>query len=131
MANMANFLDFDSLLVPLGGEAGVGEDLRLDSSPFSFYYRVKDARSRARAAERALVMQGDEAAETPDWAPVLDLAPKVIAGKAKDLEIAAYLIEALVRAQGFAGLREGFQLARRLLQTFGKNAFPHPDEDGV
>ena len=113
------------------GESGVGEDLRKDPSSTSIYYTIKDARSRARAAERAIAMQGDLATEVPNWRPVLDLAPLALAGRSKDLEITAYLIEALVREHGFKGLASGFKLALSLVKAFGKKLYPQPDEDGV
>ena len=127
---MLDLLEIESLLAPIG-DSGVGEDLRQDTSATSLYYGIKDARSRARAAERAVVMQGEQAAEAPDWRPVLETAPVVLATRSKDLEITAYLIEALVREHGFSGLQNGFKLARGLVQAFGKNLYPHPDEDGV
>src|SRR5262249_51890370 len=54
-----------------------------------------------------------------------------LATKAKDLEIAAYVLEALVRRHGFAGLRDGFRLARELVERFWGDLYPLPDEDGL
>lgn len=122
--------ELENLLTPIG-ESGVGQDLRQDSSPSSIYYSIKGARSLARAAERALAMQGDLAEDEPNWRPVLELAPMVIAGQSKDLEIAAYLIEALVREEGFSGLLSGLKLTSGLVKSFGKALYPQPDEDGV
>ena len=45
-------LDLNALLTPLSPEAPSGVDLREDTSPQSIYYRLKDARSTARATER-------------------------------------------------------------------------------
>src|SRR5947208_13126434 len=103
-------LDFATLLAPIPGDNPAGADLRADASPSSPYYAVKDARSAARAAERQLLLEGDENASPPDWRPVLQHGSKVLAERSKDLEVAAYMIEALVRLQGFPGLRDGFRL---------------------
>lgn len=124
-------LDISRLTAPIDGESPVGVDLRQDASPTSPYYQVKDARSSARAIERAALMNGETESEPPDWSPVITLGPDLLAEKAKDLEISAYLIEALVRVHGFAGLRDGFKLVRELVDQFGDDIFPLPDEDGT
>src|SRR5262249_38872694 len=51
--------------------------------------------------------------------------------KTKDLEITAYMIEALVRLNGFGGLRDGFRLARELCERYWDSLFPVPDEEGL
>jgi type VI secretion system protein ImpA len=125
-------LDFESLLAPIPGDSPAGADLRGDPSPVSAYQKIKGARGAARAAERQLVMGGDESDDNaPDWRPVLEGGVKVLAGKSKDLEVTAYLIEALVRLHGFAGLRDGFRLAYELVERFWDGLYPMPDEDGV
>jgi type VI secretion system protein ImpA len=123
-------LDFDTLLAPLGDGSPTGQDLRADSSPNSIYYTVKDARTAARATERQALLDGEEAGR-PDWAPVLATGQKALAESSKDLEIAAYLIEALVRQHGFPGLRDGFHLVREMVERFWDELYPLPDEDGL
>jgi type VI secretion system protein ImpA len=124
-------LDFARLAAPINGETSVGSDLRADSSPTSVYYQVKDARSQARAAERQSLMTNGDEDVSADWGPILTLAPDVLAEQAKDLEIAAYLIEAMTRKYGFAGLRDGFRLVREMVENFADEIYPLPDEDGV
>jgi type VI secretion system protein ImpA len=123
-------LDFAKLLAPISGENPAGEDLRADSTPGSVYHTVRDARFANRAAERQLLADA-EATAVPDWRPVLERGISVLAEKAKDLEIAAYVTEALVRLHGFAGLRDGFRLARELIARFWDTIYPLPDEDGL
>jgi type VI secretion system protein ImpA len=127
----APVLDFAKLLAPISGETPTGVDLRTDLTATSIYYAIKDARTAARAAERQLVLDGEEAPRQADWRPVLQHALTALAGETKDLEITAYLIEALVRQHGFAGLRDGFRLARELAEQFWDGLYPLPDEDGV
>src|SRR5262249_9519457 len=62
---------------------------------------------------------------------VLQLGTKALVEQTKDLEITAYLIEALVRLHGFAGLRDGFRLARGLVENYWDGLYPRPDEDGL
>jgi type VI secretion system protein ImpA len=66
-----------------------------------------------------------------NWQPVQELGPKLLGELSKDLEIAAWLIEAQVRSEGFAGLRNGFKLVRQLLESFWDGLHPLPDEEGM
>ena len=51
--------------------------------------------------------------------------------QSKDLEVCAYLIEALVRMHGFAGMRDGYRLARAGRAVLGRRALPLPGEADV
>lgn len=122
-------LDFVKLLAPIPGEKPVGGDLRVNAGPTSLYYQVKDGRNAARAAERRMEGGADE--PPPDWKPVIVTATKALSESTKDLELTAYLIEGLCRTQGFAGLRDGFKLARGFIENFWDGIYPLPDEDGL
>lgn len=124
-------LDIDQLLTPIDGDNPAGVDLREDVSPTSDYYAVKDARSAARAAERSLEAEDEPGALPEEWRTILNTAPDLIQTKSKDLELTSWLIEALLRAHGFAGMRDGFRLAAGLVEQFWDNLYPLEDEDGV
>jgi type VI secretion system protein ImpA len=124
-------LDFAALLAPIGGNTPAGVDWRGAPSPNSIYYAIKDARSAARAAERQLAMGDDDEGVKPDWKPVLLHGTKAIAMRSKDLELVAYMIEALARLHGFAGVRDGFRLARELIEKYWDHLYPLPDEEGL
>jgi type VI secretion system protein ImpA len=123
--------EIEALLEPIPGDNPAGIDLRTDSSPSSPYYAIKDARSQARAAERQMMVDGDEAGVQVDWRPVISNGKKALTEKSKDLEVVAYMIEALARLNGFAGLRDGFRLTRELLERYWDNLYPLPDEEGL
>lgn len=130
--NSPDVLDFDALLRPIAADQPTGPDLRADQSPTSPYYQIKDARASARAAERAGVLDESGRPSIPmEWQTVLRLAPQVLAAKSKDLEVVAWLVEALVRLHGFAGLRDGFRLAHGFVRDFWDGLYPTPDEDGI
>jgi type VI secretion system protein ImpA len=67
----------------------------------------------------------------PAWEPVLDLAQQVLAEESKDMEVAAWLIEALGRAHGFAGLRDGFRLTTGLIEQFWDGLHSVEDDNGA
>ncbi|MEW9617653.1 type VI secretion system protein TssA [Shinella sp. S4-D37] len=122
-------IDIDALLQPISEEAPAGVDPRSDSSPTSLYYRTKDARNAARSAERATVEIGGAPPE--EWDTVAETAADILGSHGKDLEIAAWLIEALLRQDGFLGLRDGLKAMTGLVTGFWETCFPELDEDGV
>jgi type VI secretion system protein ImpA len=126
-------MDLEKLLAPLdNGEQGVGTDLRGDFSAASPYQRLRDARAGARAEERARDADGD--AEAPDaagWRDVLAVGEVALSTQTKDLEVAAWMTEALVRRDGLNGLALGAQLIAGLCAGFWDAVFPLPDEDGL
>ncbi len=132
-------IDFESLLSPISEDAPCGVALKEVPSESHLYYAVKDAREAARSAERALAHAAfdseDEdspqaSVEPPDWRTVVELAENVLRDKSKDLWIAAWLLEGLVRLHGFTGLRDGFRLCRELSEQYWEGIHPRPDEDG-
>ena len=60
---------------------------------------------------------------------MLDVAPSILKDASKDIEVAAWYIEALVRVHGYAGFRDGLKLAQQLAVTFWDDIYPIPDED--
>ncbi|MEZ5978985.1 MAG: type VI secretion system protein TssA [Planctomycetota bacterium] len=125
-------LDTEALLRPISDEAPAGANLRDDPSSGAAYYEIKDARNAARAVERAARTADDPStAPQADWSPILELAPAILAEKSKDLEVAAWLLEALVRERGYGGLADGFELVRGLVVNFWDHLHPMPDEDGM
>lgn len=112
----------DDLLNPIPGSNPSGDSLRY--APV--YDQIKEARR-----EEEDIDQGDWQVELKkaDWVLVVKLCTEAIAKKSKDLQLAAWLTEALVRREGFAGLRDGLGLIRGLLENFWENLFPEL-EDG-
>jgi type VI secretion system protein ImpA len=125
-------IDISYLLTPIEGDLSVGNDLRLDTAHSSDYSRIKDARRSARDAERNNMFDGDNTEAQEHWGKIFSLAPKVLATQAKDIEIACWLTEALVRKSGFQGLKDGFTLIRQLIENYWEQGlYPVEDEDGV
>src|SRR5262249_35681657 len=99
----ADVIQLEALLAPIPGDKPTGLDLRADHNRGADYFKLKDAGFAARAKERE-VDPGAKAGDLPEWRTILDLAPKLLATQTKDLEIAAWLVEALLRRRGPAGL---------------------------
>ena len=121
------------LAAPLQGEAPAGPDLRQDFSPQSLYYRLRDARAEAREIERRVDHDPTADAGVPtQWRTVRDLAIRALSEQTKDLEIAAWLTEALVRLDGMSGLAAGSRVIADLVAGLWESGLhPQPDEEGV
>ena len=128
----ASVIDVEELLAPIAMETPAGVDLRASRRTSASFAMLKQARAAARAAERKLSVAEDEAqAGRPNWRPVSEIACRILGEESKDLEVAAYLVEALVRLHGFAGLRDGFRLCRGLVEGYWDDLHPRPDEEGL
>ena len=131
-------LNFSQLCTPIPGDNPAGGKSREDFSTKSSYQALKDAQKASRDAERAAVREegaedlyGRLTACRAGWKPVAELADKVTTYESKDLQIVSWWIEALLRIHGFAGLRDGFRLARELSEAFWDQLYPLPDDEGI
>jgi type VI secretion system protein ImpA len=112
----------NDLLNPLAGENPSGQNLRY--API--YDKIKEARREDDDAA-----QGDWKIErkVADWPFVVKNAGETIATKTKDLQLAAWLTEALLKTQGIGGLRDGLDLLKGLIEGFWDTLYPEI-EDG-
>lgn len=128
---MADDFDLDVLLAPIAGDSPAGSDPRSRFDSASLYFQLRDARAEARAAERqADAAEAGDAAPAAQWVPVLRLGTKLLTEEAKDLEVAAWCTEALLRIDGLAGFAAGCTLMQGLVETFWDDLHPMP-EDGM
>jgi type VI secretion system protein ImpA len=129
-------LKIDELIADIPGEQRAGTDHQQDRSPSSLFEAISSAFTEARDRENR--RRGGQPADPvrgfggpppgpANWNPILDKAPEFIQKQSKDLRIATYLLEALARLKGFAGLRDGFQLYRKLVDKFWGEFHPRPD----
>jgi type VI secretion system protein ImpA len=128
----------EDLLKPIpGDENGVGEDLRISGDPKFSYFTLKDRRASARTAEREATIGKDPSADPlgaalSDWSAIEELADRCLREQSKDLEVACWYCEALLRTAGFAGLSGGLELLAGLVETYwDRGLYPLEDEDGV
>lgn len=116
------------ICAPIEGEHPTGSDIRLDKSPQSIYYRVRDARNLARSSERK-ALTGEEVPNIESqWEDTLALARTILINNTKDMEVLTWMIEALVRVEGLKGLTFGFQVAYHLIEQYWDGLFPLPEE---
>ncbi len=114
-------IDLETLLQPVSEEKPAGEYLR--------YSGVYDEMGEARRADDILGQEDVQSElKVADFAKVIELAVPVIEKESKDLQISAWLSEALVKQHGFAGLRDSLKLLSGLQNEFWEGLYPEIDE---
>jgi type VI secretion system protein ImpA len=127
---MSITVNVEELIKPIAEDSAVGVNLRQDNAINALYYQMKDLRNAARDLERRQSM-GQDLELNADWRGLAKLCVTALTEKTKDLEIASWLIEALVRLEGFAGLCKGVQVMSALTKNYWDTIYPLPDEDGL
>lgn len=112
----------DDLLNPIAGDNPAGADLRYDP----VYEKIKEAR---REDDDAPQGEWQRARKVADWPLVIKLAGDALATRSKDLQLAAWLGEAMLRREGFGSFRAMLDVTRGLLDKYWDNVYPEI-EDG-
>ena len=111
----------DDLLNPIPGANPGGESLRY--APV--FDKIKEAR---RADDDAPQGEWNFERKTADYPLVIKLAGEALATKSKDLQVAAWLTEAILRKEGFQGLKAGLELIKGLIDNFWDTLYPELDD---
>jgi type VI secretion system protein ImpA len=114
-------INLELMLQPISEENPSGENMR--------YSGIYDEIAEARRADDDAA-QGEWVTElkVADWRKVIDLAVPTLEKDTKDLQIAAWLSEALVKQFGFSGLRDSLKLMSGLQDKFWETLHPEIDE---
>jgi len=112
----------DDLLNPIAGDNPAGVDLRYDP----VYEKIKEAR---REDDDAPQGEWQRARKVADWPLVIKLAGDALATRSKDLQLAAWLGEAMLRREGFGAFRATLDVTRGLLDKYWDSVYPEI-EDG-
>jgi type VI secretion system protein ImpA len=111
-----------NLLDPIPGPSPCGENL--------YYSPIYDKIKEARRQEEE-INQGEWRHEIKkaDYVQVIKLTTDALTKKTKDIQLAAWLTEALLKQHGFDGLADGLDLMRGLVENFWEGLYPEL-EDG-
>nr|WP_255551326.1 type VI secretion system protein TssA [Granulicella sp. dw_53] len=112
----------EDLLAPLVGDNPAGSSLRYD--------RVYDQIKEARTEEDESLPAGawERQAKRADFKLVAKLASDALATKSKDLQLAAWLGEALIKLEGISQLAPVLKFCLELQQNFWEVLYPEIDE---
>ena len=114
--------DLSGVLQPLPGPAPAGPSLR--------YLPIYDAIREARRHDDTSLPQGVWQSEPKraDWAEVIRLCLDVLLHQSKDVQIACWLVEALVYRHGFSAFQPGLRMVGELCRIFWSEGL-HPLND--
>jgi len=112
----------DDLLSPIEGPNASGANLRYDA----VYDKIKEARREEAQPPPGMTEQDRK---VPDNVQVIKLTTDLLTSKTKDLQLAAWLTEALLKQKGFGGLKEGLAVCSGLIDKFWDTLYPEI-EDG-
>jgi type VI secretion system protein ImpA len=116
-------IDLVSILTPIEGENPAGEDMR-----YVLYDAISDSRREDDGYDRGDWQRDIKSA---DWANVISLCSDALVNRTKDLQIAAWLTEALTITDGFEGLLAGLQIIRGFLENFWETVYPEIEDDDL
>ena len=114
-------IDLEKILSPISEENPSGENMRYSG----LYDEINEAR---RADEDLELGAWKTELKVADFRKVIELAAPALEKETKDLQIAVWFSEALVKEYGFAGLRDALKMVSSLQADFWETLFPEIDE---
>lgn len=117
-----NESELDHLLEPVSADSACGADLQYEPA----YDRIRLARSVKPQQLPAGVWERDE--RKVNWPDIAKECVALLQHRSKDLQVVAWLCEALVHTHAMDGLRLGLDLMNRLSQKYWDEIHPLPEE---
>lgn len=111
----------EDILTPIPGDNPGGQDLRY--API--YDKIKEARREDDELNQGAWQHERKLA---DHILVIKLIQEAIAKQSKDLQLAVWLAESLLKKNGFTGLEDGLLLCRDLTDQFWEHLYPELDD---
>src|SRR5581483_3328558 len=110
------------LLKPIPGPNPRGADLR--------YSPIFDKIKEARREDDPNLPQGiwSYQLKKAEYPQVIRLTSEALASKTKDLQLAAWLTEALMKTESVAGLKDGLKVLGAFVDQFWDSVYPQLDE---
>ena len=113
---MTRTIDLERMNKPISESSPSGQNLYQ-----TVHRQIEEARTASVDANRR--------PRDPDWKKVLQLGTEALEKRTKDLQIAAYVTEALGWLEGLDGLRQGFESLRAIQEQFWTSVYPLYDEE--
>ncbi len=116
---------WEELLAPVSADAPAGVPAAQDEA----YRRIRHEREE----EDATLPMGawERELKRANWVAASELAAAALAGRSKDLQLAAWLFEALIARSGFQSLGPCLRLIDALLLQYGERMHPQDSEHRI
>lgn len=110
------------VLEPVSAQSPCGEDLSFSPE----FDRIQEARRE----DDPTIDYGEwqAALKQADWKAVVETCVGLLKSRSKDLRLAAWLAEGLVKLDGLPGLAQGVETCAHLIERFGAQIHPAPEE---
>jgi type VI secretion system protein ImpA len=115
-------VNLDALLTPISAARPTGESLRYDR----LYEAVEEARREDDPSLPQGVWKTD--LKRADWKEVARLCLDALETRSKDLQLAAWLLEAWIRLEGLPGAAAGLSVLTALCESFWDAVHPLPQD---
>lgn len=122
---MIDMQRIESLLQPISSDLPCGEDLSFSS--------IFDDIQKARLEDDPLLDQGEWITERKlaDWSYVEDQCADLLQNSSKDLRLAFWLCEALIKTSGFAGMAQGLNIINALISDYWPAMYPSIEDNDL
>jgi len=110
----------EDILTPIPGDNPSGIDLRYDNK-LLIHDKIKEARRQDDDAAQG-AWQSER--KTANFPLVVKIAQEALATTSKDLQVAAWLTEAMLQTERYSGLRQGLDLMLGLMTEFWDTVYP-------
>jgi len=117
-------IDVERILTPIPGDLPAGEDIRYEPE----FDALAEARRMDDDTDKGIWQTDD--VKRADWKGVAAGATDLLATRSKDLQIAVWLVQALVQQHGPSAIAPGLSMLAGLAETFWDGLYPRIDEDG-
>jgi len=115
-------LSFDALLAPIDGALPAGASLRNDA----VYKEIRQAR---RQDDASLPMGAwEHELKRADWDGLTRITAQTLAHRSKDLQLAAWLLEAQLHLCGFVGIAASAALLQGMCERYWDDMHPLPSD---
>lgn len=124
-STLSHNIDLEKLLRPIKGERPTGESLRYEG----VYDRIREARREDDPGLSQGIYKTD--LKRANWEANEILCLEALETRSKDLQIAAWLLEAWLHLHGFVGVKEGLRLLSGLCESYWDELYPEMEGDNV
>ncbi|HTS28421.1 MAG TPA: type VI secretion system protein TssA [Bryobacteraceae bacterium] len=114
----------NDLLNPIPGDSPTGKYLKFDP----IYDQIREARREEQADAQG---EWQTQIKVADWALTIKLISNALATKTKDLQLAVWLAQALLKKEGIESFRDGLEFVLQLMETFWDGLWPAIEDDDL
>ena len=118
-------MDIEKFLLPISEDFPAGSSVAYTP----LYEHIREGRKGEEVLEETPDGVWMEVAPRRDWRKIYESCETLLCGQSKDLQVAAWLCEALFFLKGLGGFEEGLTLFYGLSERFWSEAFPELGEE--